>query len=584
MILQSLCKLYDDLLKRGEISKPGWGKTKVGFALCIDNVGNVTQIIPLSNNSDNKKNQEMILPSKRRHSRDTTPNFLWDNANYFFGIDKTKDKKKIKEDELKVDSKIRFKKSSEFHMEMLGRVNSECAKAIVSFFEKWDPEKCDEVEPLFVNKEALLKKGNIVFRVNGKYAHEDAEISSVWQTFYDQSTGKRIRCLVTGEEDILEEVHPVIKNVYDGPSSLSEKRLVSFEGDSFSSFGKKQGENAPIGKKAAFAYTTALNHLLADRENVQRIGDASVVCWADGAEPQYRDLSLAALFSGSPPEGIGEEELHAIVKRLSDGLPCEERRLFPGTQFYILGISPNAARLSVRFFYRSSFGELMKNVNEHHERLRIVGSRFDFYPLRELLRETVNLNSKDKTPSPVLAGSVTRAVISGGLYPASLLEATMMRIRAERNVTAGRAAILKAYYLRNNNSKCPKEVLQVSLNENSTNIPYTIGRLFAVYEMAQQKANEWDKEPNKPHSTIRDKYFNSVASTPSHILPILNNLYQKHLRKLDKGLQVFFEKQVSELLDVLGDSLPTRLSLPEQGAFQLGYYHQLQKRFEKKEK
>ena len=571
MILQALTELYNDLLQRGEISRPGWAKVKVGFALSLDEKGNVIQIIPQT--TEVKKgekvyndNRVMVLPTQVKRTSGEVSNFLYDNSGYILGIDgKGKSER----------TKKCFEACAELHKKLLGGVKNKCATAIVSFFENWDPQKADENAAVAEYKDELIKGANIVFFVNGVFAHDVAEISDIWQKYYDQVSGETINCSVTGEKDVLELVHPAVKGVAGAQSSGAA--IVSFNAAAFCSYGKEQGANAPIGKKAAFAYTTALNHLLADKDNVQKIGDATVVCWAKGAEPQYTGVSLAALFGNEPPKGMDENELLATVKRLADGLPCEERCLYPDTEFFILGLSPNNARIVVRFFYRSKFGELMKNVNDHHERMKIVGSKYEYMPLWALLKETVNLNTTDKVPSPVLAGAVARAIFTGSLYPAGLLESTMLRIRAERKITSGRAAIIKAYYSKNANQKCPEEVLTVSLNENSTNIPYTIGRLFAVYEAAQERANPGIK------ATIKDKYFNSASATPSHIMPLLNNLYQKHLRKMDKGPQVYFEKQVSELSDILGETLPTRLSLPEQASFQLGYYHQKQKRFEKKE-
>lgn len=571
MILQALKQLYDDLLLRGEISRPGWGKTKVGFALCLDENGVVTQIVPLVR--ETKKgdktitvNRELTLPAPVKRTVGIDPNFLWDNSGYILGID---DKGKPER------TKQCFDSCAELHRRLLGEIQSECAQAIIRFFDSWDLGKCNENPIISTNIEELIKGANIVFRVNGVFAQDDPKIAKAWQNYYDQSSGDPIQCLITGEEDELAFVHPALKGVKDAQSSGAA--IVSFNADSFCSYGKEQGANAPVGKKAAFSYTTALNHLLADKDNVQHIGDTTVVCWAKGAEPQYNRFSAVCLWNNDLPEGMSEDDLRATIKRLAEGKPCEEFGLKPDTEFYILGLSPNAARIAVRFFYRSTFGELMKNVNVHHERMRIVGSKYLYTPLWALLRETADMNSKDKSPSPILAGSVARAIFTGSLYPAGLLEATMLRIRAERRITSGRAAIIKAYYLRNENPSCPKEVLTVSLNENSTNIPYTIGRLFAVYEAAQEKVNPGI------NATIRDKYFNSVAATPAHVLPVLNNLYQKHLRKMDKGSQVYFEKQVGELLGIIGETFPARLSLPEQGAFQLGYYHQQQKRFEKKE-
>ena len=219
----------------------------------------------------------------------------------------------------------------------------------------------------------------------------------------------------------------------------------------------------------------------------------------------------------------------------------------------------------------------MRNVNAHYERLRIVGSRYEMLPLWAMLRETVNLNSRDKSPAPAMAGATARTVFSGGPYPAALLEGVMLRIRAERNVTWGRAAILKAYYLNNPHTDCPKEVLTVSLNEASTNPAYTLGRLFTIYEAVQQAANPG------VNATIKDKYFSSAAAMPASIFPVLNNLYQKHLRKLSTAQRVYYDKQVGALKNVLSEELPTRLTLAQQGAFDLGYYHQTQKRYTKKE-
>ena len=380
-------------------------------------------------------------------------------------------------------------------------------------------------------------------------------------------------------------VHKMMEEEYNLEGNLkgvagaqsSGAALVSFNAPAFCSYGKEQSLNAPVGKYAAFAYTAALNHLLADRDNVHRIGDTTVVCWAEGAEPQYSMFAGLSIFGGDEPEELSTDDLRAALNNLAQGLPCEELKLDPKRPFYILGLAPNAARLSVRFFYRDSFGALMRNVNEHHSRMEIVGKFYPITPLWALLRETVNLNTTDKAPSPVMAGAVARAIFTGTNYPASLLEAVMLRIRAEREITPGRAAILKAYYLKNTNPNCPKEVLTVGLNENSTNIPYTLGRLFAVYEAVQESANPGI------NATIKDKYFNSAAATPAMIFPILDNLCQKHLRKLDTGLRISYNRQIGQLKAVMGESNPSRLTLPEQGSFYLGYYHQKQFRFTKKE-
>lgn len=570
MILQALVKLYDDLEKRGEISRPGWGRTRVGYALCLDAEGIPTQVVPLTEEVQRGKktitvNQIAELPAPVKRSSGILPNFLWDHSGYIFGVDAKGDSQKSKE---------RFAACRELHLKILADVDHPVATAISKYFERWDPDQINNCEAVTSAGADLLNGANIVFRVDGIPAQEVRAIADAWQRHYDGSDGKVVRCLVTGEREVVELTHPSVKGVKDAQSSGAA--LVSFNADAFCSYNREQGLNAPVGKRAAFAYTTALNHLLSDRENVHLIGDTTVVCWADGAEPQYTTLSSAALF-GDDLKTVGAEELRAIVGKLAQGKPAEEIAADPDKEFYILGLAPNAARLSVRFFLRSSFGQLMANVNAHHERCEIVGGKWDVIPLWKLLSETVNQNSKDKSPSSVMAGSVARAIFNGTRYPASLLQGVMMRIRAEREITHGRAAIIKAYYLKNTDIHCPKEVLTVSLNENSTNVPYTLGRLFAIYEAVQEAAN-----PNIS-TTIKDKYFNSAATTPAHIVPVLDSLCQKHLRKLDAGKRVWFEKKIQELKCLMGESNPVRLTLPEQGSFYLGYYHQKQKRFEKKE-
>ena len=573
MILQALTQLFEDLAQQGKIGRPGWSPAKISYALCLDETGELTYVVPMLREEQvGKKTQlrptPMGLPvvATGRTGLSLKPNFLWDNSSYLLGVDEKGKPER---------SRACFCACAELHHRLLDDVDSPIARAILAYFDTWQPEKAQEHTALADCWQELMKGGNLIFRVNGSFAQDDPAIRSAWDDAYGNVQGEKQQCLVTGKLDVAESVHPLIKGVTGAQSSGAA--IVSFDKPAFRSYGKEQSLNAPVGKYAAFAYTAALNYLLADKQNVHRIGDTTIVCWAEGAEPQYSLFAGLSLFGDTLPEGLSDRDLHSALKNLAQGLPCEELKLDPQRPFYILGLAPNAARLSVRFFCRNSFGTLMKNVNDHHQRMEIVGKRFEVTPLWAMLRETVNQNTTDKSPSPAMAGATARAIFLGTAYPASLLEATMLRIRAEREITPGRAAILKAYYLRNSNDLCPKEVLTVSLNETSTNIPYTLGRLFAVYEALQESANPGI------NTTIKDKYFNSASATPATIFPILDNLSQKHLRKLDTGLRITYDRQIGALKNVLGESNPARLSLPEQGSFNLGYYHQKQFRYTKKE-
>lgn len=571
MILQALTRLFEDLVERGEIARPGWSPAKISFALCIDENGTLTQVIPQTvEKTVGKKTvlqpRQMELPATVTRTIGVLPNFIWDNSSYIIGVDaKGKPERSL----------ICFEASKSLHHQLLDNVNTTTAKAILSYFDSWVPSKAQECAALTDLWDDIMKGGNLTFRVDGRFAHEDEEIRKAWDLHYSSIQGQTTQCLITGKQDVTAPTHPLIKGVVGAQSSGAA--LVSFNAPAFCSYGKEQNHNAPVGRYAAFAYTAALNHLLAERENVHRIGDTTIVCWTEGADPEYNEFSNCFLFGDAPPARLTDADLHSVVDKLAKGLTCDELPLDFSRRFYILGLAPNAARLSVRFFYNSSFGELMRNVAAHHKRMEITGSKAPIMPLWALLKETVNLNTTDKAPSPVLAGAVARAIFTGTAYPAALLEATMLRIRAERNITPGRAAILKAYYLKNTNDLCPKEVLTVGLNENSTNIPYTLGRLFAVYEEVQEKANPGI------NATIKDKFFNSASATPAVIFPILDNLAQKHLRKLTAGQNIYFDRQIGALKSVLSQAYPTRLSLPEQGSFNLGYYHQKEYRYTKKE-
>lgn len=612
MILQALTSLYEALAQKGEISKEGWSREKISFALSIDEEGNLLRVTPLFDTVDGPKGktrevpQKMTVPAAVKRTSGAAANFLWDNSSYILGVSLKKGEDDAEREKRRNKDIKCFEACRELHHSMLDGMEYPAAKAVLNFLDKWEPQKAEENNLVAQYAKEILSGANMVFRFNGGYVHDDPQLASVWQKANAKQKDNIGQCLVTGALDEIQKTHPTIKGVQGAQSSGAA--LVSFNASAFCSYNKEQNQNAPVGKYAAFAYTTALNHLLADRKNVHRIGDASVVCWAENADKQYEDFA-AEVFFGDNVDKSDEQRLSALrtsLKLLADGLPCKEMDLDPDRKFYILGLSPNAARLAVRFFYCDSFGNIVKNIKAHYDRLEIVRPSYDKFPILPLWKLLSATNrtikkkndngtnaersdsedsdkSKDKTQNSAMAGAVARAVFSGGRYPASLLECTFLRIKAERNITRERAAIIKAYYLRNPNEKCPKEVLTVSLNENSKNIPYTLGRLFSVYEEIQKEANL--RNPGNPgiNTTIKDRYFGSAAAMPATVFPILSNLAQKHLRKLSDKQRIYLDKKVMTLKSVLGEQYPAHMSLPEQGSFDLGYYHQTQARYTKKE-
>ena len=464
------------------------------------------------------------------------------------------------------------------NLSLLEEADSPAVRALKAYLNSWEPEKA-ETNPALKEVLSEIDGANFVFYFDGKFLQEDAEVTTAWQSFYSSPEGKAQGiCLVTGQNAPLARLHPAIKGVRGAQTSGAS--LISFNAPAFCSYGKEQGMNAQTGEYAAFAYGIALNHLIADWEHTASFSDTLVLFWASGGESAYQDAFSA--FAFGKDSYYSENDLREMLRSLSRGksVAFNEAQLDPNKDFYILGITPNSARLSVRFFLYNSFGNIVKNAEEHQERLEIVrpnSDNFDSLPFWKLLAGMTNQKTESNNVPPILAGEMLRAILENSRYPAGMINAVTLRIRADREVTRERAAAIKAYYLKNQHIEVPKEVLTVALNPDSTNVPYTLGRLFSVLEMIQSQAN-----PNI-NSTIRDKYFNSASSTPSVVFPMLINLSQKHLKKLPAAKRIYDEKLLSSLMGLLEEGFPTRLTLPQQGAFQLGYYHQTQERYTKKE-
>lgn len=581
MILQALVRCYESLAAAGKLEKPGWSMVKVSWGLELTPEGQIQRLWPLEiADAKGKKRPQLIkLPAQTKKTVGVVSNFLCENSSYILG----RDNKGKPERSLEC-----FKACAARHREILAEVEHPMAKAILRFFAGWNPQTAEENAVLAPEWEEILKGGNLVFCMDGVYAQDVPEIAQAWDEAYaDDENAEMGRCLVTGQKAPVAILHPSIKGIVGAQSSGAA--LVSFNAPSLESFGKDdrdkqgQGRNAPVSTYAAFAYTEALNYLLREPAYHSRLGDTTLIYWAEGAEEEYSSAMAGMMFS----DNMEQEDLKDVMEALSSGKTVlwNKLPLNPDNRFYILGIAPNAARLAVRFFLQNTFGSFAANLDRHQKRLEIVRPAFDEregLSVWSLLRETANPNSRDKKPPEPLVSALMRAVLMNTPYPAELFIQTEIRLRAEHEVSRGKAAILKAYLLRNvvelNPDNHPyKEVLQVQLNENTTYLPYRLGRLFAVLEALQLKANPGI------NATIKDRYFNSACATPAVVFPTLVRLAQNHLNKLDGGIKVYYDKMITGLFNAVEESYPVRLSLQDQGIFQIGYYHQKQKLFTKKE-
>ncbi len=589
MILRSLNDLYHRLLERGEIAPEGWTTDRVSYGVEIDSEGELLDIIPLTAERGGDRTKYRMIQMPVRGNRTSTkilPHLLCDTAPYFFGIP---NKQSIPQDKMKYEkgrAKECFLASKKRHKELLADLDDPSAQAVMRFYEKWNPDEAEQHPVLRDIYDEVRTKGSLIWMPYGRYITDNKVIKdAVDSSSRGGEEGEDVvagQCLVTGEKGHIARTHPKIKGVRGAHSSGAS--LVGFNFDSACSYGCTQSYNAPVSERAANAYAHALNHLLQSNDHKLVIGDVTLVFWAESSERSYPSL-LAMSFNPDPEViSIDSRTLKESVEMLSQGKTVDyrEEQIDPNTPFFILGLSPNAGRISVRLFYRSSFGSLMRNIDEHWKRLEIVKPAYDKRELLTmwgLLYETVNRNAENPKPSPQLAGDFFRAVIEGRRYPDTLLFAVLRRILAEQgHVTRGRAALIKAYLLKNAENEIAKEAVNsMELNEETNYIPYILGRLFFVLEKLQLEASP---EINK---TIRDRYFNAACGTPAMVFPVLMKLAQSHLRKLDIKPANYHQKQISELLGRMDTSFPAHLSLQDQGVFALGYYHQRQKSFAKKE-
>lgn len=574
MILQALVKYYETLLKEGKAAPQGWCQAKVGFALNLNSDGSLKSVISLKEQVERGKKTVWVSSSRKvpqmvARSSGVSANFLCDNSKYMLGIDAEGTGNRVREC---------FEAAKDKHLKILENANGEIAVAVKKFFLLWKPENAKENEKLQEVWEEITDGCNMIFTMNLDEAQNDDEISQVWQkAFCEKEEKQKGRCLVTGECEEIERIHSTIKGVQGAQSSGAA--LVSFNAPAFESYGKEQSYNAPVGKYAAFAYTTALNYLLTQKDHVFQFGDTTIVFWAENGEEVYQDVFGWSL----EPQKDNQEIVRNVFQNLKEhrAIDIEGIQLDGNQKFYILGLSPNAARLSVRFFYEDSFGNILKNIAKHYHRMNIVKPSWEegeFIGIGAMLYETVNLKSKDKKPTPSLPGAVLRAVLTNSRYPENLYSNVLIRIRAEQGkITRGRAAIIKAYMIQNHHLQ--KEEEFVGLNTETNDTAYVLGRIFAILEAVQEEANPGI------NSTIRDRYFNAACATPESVFPILMKLKNSHIRKIERKKEwrkISYEKLFAELKGKI-EYYPKRLTLEEQGRFILGYYHQVQKRYEKKE-
>ena len=566
MILQELCKLYDRLDSDPEanIAKRGFFQQGVAFEVVISSRGKLIQINDLREpDGRTLRNRSMLLPGTAKPSGSgLNPSIYgWDRTDYMLGYlnpDKLKDDEREKKLR-RADEAHRAYKEAMFSRK--GEIQHPDYDAFCTFLQSWSPDRAGRHDVL---QEVSRLFGVIRIQNQKSYLHEVKEVHAPCLQNVVNADGQ---CLVTGESEAIARLHDIkIKGVNGAQSSGAA--IVSFNLAAFESYEKSQSKNASVGEPAAFSYATALNYLL-ERRNRRRVqvGDTSVVFWA--AQPSPAEDLFGFGLSGEVAEDNNRaRELEAALVRIARG---EHPLLRDGTPFYVLGLAPNASRLSVRFWYRDSVGAFLSHLQQHEQNLNIVRSPQDHarLPLWLLLAQTAR---ESKEVSPLLGGALLRSILTAAPYPESFLQALIRRNRAERDIRHPRAAAIKAVLIRNY-----QQEITMSLNPDHPKPAYQLGRLFAALERNQESALPGI------NATVKDRFFGAASATPGAVFPRLLRLGQHHIAKLEGSLKVHAEKQVQEIMGRI-QSFPGHLDLVAQGLFALGYYHQRQDFFTKKDK
>ncbi len=590
-ILHALAARYDRMAEEGLAPVPGFGPAQISFTIVLTPEGEIVAVQDeRSGDGKQKRPKSIIAPQAPKRTVGVASGVFWDKTSYVLG--RTAPDATVSEAKQARDRERLAKEHAAFrerHEKLLAASTDPGCRALLLFLQNWDPARYDALE----HAAAMLDQ-NIAFRLDGdRFIHERAAArAALHGEAAAKDAGDSGMCLVTGETGPIARLHPSIKGVPGGQSSGAA--LVSFNLDAFTSYGHIQGANAPVSEAAAFAYTTALNALLTpsgtnakgfpNYPNRVMLGGTTLVFWA---ETPKADALVADFFAPAPAtEATETKQVREWMQRLQNGEPLRQAapELDPASRVYVLGLSPNAARLSVRFWVEQSLDAFSANFLQHWADLNI-DPQPDFWPppLWALLHELAAQRKAENVPQH-LEGELMRAILTGQAYPRSLLTQTILRIRADQDRTDSktgrtlekvsdlRVAILKACLARLHRKGLISEDVPVALDLTSMNPAYRLGRLFSVLERLQASAL------GQRNATIRDRFYASASATPALVFPSLLRNARNHSKtirsRIGAGLSEWFEDHIADIASGLEGAFPKTLPLEEQGRFALGYYHQ----------
>lgn len=566
MILHALTQYYRRKATFGNIAPEGFEYKEIPFVIVIDKQGKFIAFEDTRELQNKKKTARSFLVPKGlgRSGKKSyeVSNILWDHYGYVLAYAGEKEQEQADNQHRSFIAKV-----NEFKQAL---PDDEGIVAVAAFLAS-NEEKAKVMQHENWTECSKIKGCNLSFRLVDEAVALVCQ-SQALQNYLAQSKESVLDgittgiCLVTGESAPIARLHNVVKGVNAKPSPFTSVNLAAFE-----SYGKEQGFIFPVGEQAMFEYTTALNTLLSG-DNRLRIGDVTAVCWSE--KPTPLETHLPIMLSGSkdnPDAHIGE--VKALYSSLYNG---KYREPNAKDKFYLLGLSPNSARIVVRFWHETTVAELSENLAKWYDDLKMVRNEKgkypdpEFMPLPRLLGNLVLDGKMENLPSDLIA-QTTLAALNNRPLSVSLLQTALRRNKAEQKITYGRAALIKTYLnrtIRAGHLKNTKE-LEMSLDKTREDIGYLLGRLFAVLEKIQGEANP------SLNATIGDRYFGAAGSTPITVFGTLLRLSKHHLSKLNIGRRTNLEKLQQEIVAKI-NTFPTHLNINQQGLFAIGYYHQKQ--------
>jgi len=590
MLLTALNKLYDRLKNDPdyEISPPGFSLQGIAFAVVLKPDGSLVNIqdVRMPDGKKLKLRQTQVLGANKPSGAGLNPTFLWDTACYLLGYtdpppENETDKQRREREKKETRTMECHQAFVKYHLDQEKEVHDEGFSAVCRFLEQWTPVRTADYPFL---KTLLGGYGTFQLVDEPGFLFERQPIRDYFlkKTLTDSNPETiKAQSLISGEVLPVARLQAAIKGIGEKAAPL-----VGFNDPAYESYGKEQAFNAPVGEQEAFRYGVALNALTNGPKKAKHcvsIGDMKVVFWAESEHP-LEDVFPFTFSEPSRDNGLDAEtmkKLNILYSFLRSGtIPSAMPEFAKDVPFYVIGLSTNVTRVVVRFFCPSSTGKILENFKRHFEALSLVKSFEsdpDFPSVRDILNQTCPLKSgkfpdTEKIPDN-LEGLFMRSIIEGTFYPAAIFNRILQRFKIDHYQDYVKASFLKAYLIRN----CNRKEFSMALDRENKDPGYLCGRIFAVFEKTQQDVN---KDVN---SSIRDNYMSSASSRPAAVLARLFRLYNCHVRHLEGGRKVNREKLMQEILDKLGGNFPDTLSYPEQGAFFIGFYQQMQDFFTKKD-